>query len=232
MIGLLLWTGCVSAPVDGPVVSYRTAPLTPDLEQTVRSTCAAVFPARADMVHRAVITAGTRQFALTGSLTSSDSGRLQLVLLNPLGVVARVVCDARGTIETVEASLMFRKRWAKRYVPRDLHILFNSFRAQDAEAGLLDDGRLVLETLDPKTDDVVRHIFNAAGTEWVETDILVKGRRRYRVTCRARRIFDGYDQPIPAQLHVDAETYRLDLSIVDVRPATDDEAGTEPKQAR
>ena len=175
------------------------------VEQRARLTLAGLFAANGRQVHRAILTAGGRQFTFDGYLKTLPTGEAHLVVLSPMGVITEVRLDPAGELISVKAGMMFREAWAREFVARDLRVLLGRFAVPFA-AGVLTDGRAVLAA-QLTFDTQVRYIFGADGEEWQEAEI-VRGAQR---VCRAVVAGDS------ANVRFEADGYRLDLRVVERR---------------
>ena len=183
----------------------------------MRTTLGSCFPTNARMTHRVVLTTAGRQFVFNGHMTVRSTGEMRLAVLGPMGVVADVAVAKDGSIEVRRHNRRFRESWIKKYIARDMVVLFAAPRDAELRAGLLENGTPFLDRRGIDARDVHRYIFDNSGDSWTDLSIYRKGRRYYHAVCTQTKVFPGWDHAIPSCLAVRAKKYQLNISVVDLR---------------
>jgi hypothetical protein len=169
------------------------------------------------MVHRVVMTAGGRQFVMDGHLAVRADGSMRLVAMGQLGVIAEVSISAEGEIDVGQTHRRFPKRWARRYIARDMRLLFGTPPYDALRAGRLSGGVPVLETVSPGGAGTTRYSFSRPDNRWLAVETCGRGRQRCRATCSNWKTFAGWDAELPSEFAVDAGQYSLNITIADVQ---------------
>jgi len=183
----------------------------------MRTELASCFPLNRRMTHRVILTAGGRQFVLTGHLTVGASGDLRLLAMGPMGVLAELSTTPNGKVNVGQHNRRFRESWIRKYIARDIVLLFSPPPEAELRAGRLADGTPFLERCAPESSQTFRYFFDSADKEWKGVSVYRKGRQRYHAECARTREFPGIERGAPSYFKVDAGRYRLDISVVDSR---------------
>ena len=212
----LLLAGCATPRPDAARALAR-----PREDQVVafaraQQTLSHAFPPAYRATHRAVITVGKRQYVCDGFLTAGPEDGLHLALVSSLGLVAEVRRRTNASAEVVKVTPLFRESWSRDHVLRDLRWLF----APPGElhpAGSLADGRLALEPTAGASGLRARYLFSSDGQRWEGLELWEKGRRAYHAILGGHRRDEGWPPDLPADIRVDAGTYRLHLRVVELK---------------
>lgn len=198
--------GAASSPVPPP---------DPAAETRARAALAALYPRGCRLMHRAVLTVAGRPYPCDGYLEISAAGDLRLAILTPMGVLTQVQVASNGAVRVVSAGSGFREAWSRGRLARDLRLLFAPDSAA-LRAGRHPDGRPVLEARQPDGSRV-RYLFDRDAARWRDLEIVRGSRTVYRAACGGFARFDGHDREVPTEIRVEAEGYRLDLRLCELK---------------
>jgi hypothetical protein len=94
------------------------------------ATPAVHVPAEAFMVHRVVLTARGKEYALTGYLALSQNRGMRLVVSDLFGQqLADVLLKPDGSVHVMKFSPLLRREWIEKYLAADLNCLFGEAKA-------------------------------------------------------------------------------------------------------
>ena len=200
----------------GPGAAAPSAP-PPDAAAgaRARSVLSSMYPRGCRLMHRAVLTVAGRPYPCDGYLEIAPSGTLRLAVLTPMGVLTQVEVASNGAARVLSASSGFRESWSGGPLARDLRLLFAADPAALRD-GRLPDGRPVLEARQPD-GSCIRHVFDRDAARWQGVEIRRGSRTVYRAVCGAHARFDGHDREVPAEIRVEADGYRLDLRLCELK---------------
>jgi hypothetical protein len=187
------------------------------MEQLLKRELTASFPRDVRMAHRVIMTAAGRQFVFNGYLSVRTDGTMRLIVMSDIGTVADFETRPDGSVVVARCNPKFSKRWVKRYIARDLLLLFGAPDHDALVAGELADGSPVLEMTLPAERQVRRYVFDAGSSEWSTLEVTRKGKRYYRAVCSRRRTFPDWDRALPAAFTVKAPKYQLEVAILSVQ---------------
>ena len=218
-LAAVLLQGCLSAGRLVPDALKEGAAPDPVFVDGARRALPALYPAHARMTHRAVLTVGSRQFALDGYVAKSGDS-LRLVARGAVGLVAEVKWTRADGPEVIRTGAFFRSRWSRDFMARDLALLFAS-PAGELAAGALADGSIVLRQNGPVAGGQLNYIFSQNGDMLRGIRVRQPGRPDLEVECVRYRSFEGYPRPVPSEFVVRSDNYMLHLSVVDLAVVTD-----------
>jgi hypothetical protein len=133
-----------------------------------------------------------------------------LAVISTLGLVTELQVNTNRTSEVLRSTPLFREDWSKTYIARDVKQLFMP-RGDADIAGLLNDGRLVLETKPTPEGYLIRYIFSSDAQRLDEVEVEHEGARVYHALVQRYRKFEGFPESVPAEIEVVAPAYKLNL---------------------
>jgi hypothetical protein len=219
-----LAAGCASPglgpaqPLDDP------AGIPPNTEAAARRGLAKPPWPPSVMTHRAILTIGGSQASFDGRLAVGADGALRLVALGAWGGVAFDVLLAPGAPPRVlRVAPPLRAEWVCDFAARDVETIF---RAPPAGArwrwGSVRDERTwaAAARIDETDGSEIRYLFDprSAAPRWTRVERIRDGRCLYRVAVLESRDVAGGAGPVPSSLRVEAESYALDLRLVEFKP--------------
>ena len=214
---VVLLTGCAAFPPRSTLVFAPGAPVDATTEQRARAALSELFPRPARLTHRAILAAWGRQFPCDGYLQLQPQTGLRLAVLSPMGVITELQMAGAGQVTVTRTGASFREAWTRKYVARDVRLLFAPDVAK-LQAGRLADGRLVLWQSLPE-ESRLAYVFNPNGATLQELEISTHRARLYHVTCRRYNSFPGSERAVPTEMYIDAGLYTLELRVLELRGA-------------
>jgi hypothetical protein len=132
-------------------------------------------------------------------------------------LVAEARLTGAGATQLLKVTPLFRESWSRQYLARDLRWLFVP-PSEAGPAGLLADGRPVLQTRPGPDGLQARYVFSPDGHRWEEMALARDGMQVYHVTLRDHRVVAGHVAPVPFEFVVQGETYQLELRTAELVP--------------
>ncbi len=209
----LVACGCVTSRKLLPLAVTEAVPLETTRVEQARRTVARLFPPQYRAVQRAIIRVGSKQFTCDGVLSVAAAG-YDLALVSNLGVVTAVRVSHNGDTEVRQVTPLFREDWARQFVARDLRWLFVP-PPELVAAGMMPDGRMVMQTKPTEDRMIARYVLDNAGCKLEMVELAQQERPFWRAEISRYRTFGGA-AGMPAEFHVQAGAYQLDLRIVDL----------------
>lgn len=208
--------GCRSLPDAAPPA---LAPVNAEDEVALHRAQHAVqnaFPTEYRAIHRAVLTVGRKQFACDGLMTASADHSRQLAIVNTLGLVTEVRVNADGTGDVLTVTPLFRERWSRDFVLRDVRRLF--VPPTDLQpAGRREDQAIVLESPADVPGMTCEYVCSPDGRRWTELGVYLDGRRIYEAVLSDHREGAGQQMLTPHEVHVMTAAYDLHLRVAQLR---------------
>lgn len=223
LLPVLLAMGCISSrPPPHELTAWSSSQASATMERTMKEALAASFPRGVSMLHRVLFTIAGREFMFTGHMTVDADGNSHLLILSPLGVIAEVSRSAAGVVEVKQCTPRFRERWARKFIARDMHLLFVGPDTAGLRAAGFVGGNPVLEREDDTS--LVRYVFDPRGERLTRLLTYTRARRRYETQCILSRDPQAAAGSMPTAFSVDAGRYQLEISVVRVTPLAKDES--------
>ncbi|MEI6970704.1 MAG: hypothetical protein WCL44_04235 [bacterium] len=210
----LTLAGCMSVGGKTVAEARRGGPPDTAAVASARRSLASMYPGTACMTHRAVLTVHGRQFAFDGYVVKSND-YLRLVARGTVGLVAEVEWTARAGAKVLRTGRFFKQRWSEAYMARDLVLLCappQQLPIVESTAG----GCIVLGQDNIRDNTMLRYVFSPDGMILQEIQAGRPGRPNYTARIAGYRQFEGYSQPVPAEIAVDGEGYSLHLFLVNL----------------
>ena len=175
LAGLLLTWGCrAAAPPAGQML------LDPDLARELRDRAAHLYPASFRAVHRALLTAGGRQFLLDGYLTVQRPGSFRLVAKGDMGgTVFEIVKEPGQKARVVRNPMGLRPSWLTEGAARSLEALYLAQPGPEARLVRQPGGSLAL-VQDLPDGQQEQFLFQEDSRRWVRYALFSQDRCLFR----------------------------------------------------